>query len=379
MKTNIQNLGKVSITCNGKWNNNKEYDRLCLVHDGFFASYISIQKVPKNILLTDTKYWQPVACLRDDIKLNITEFQKKVIELLSIIQIKLKAARLVVANIEERDSLTINEVAPGCEVYVLDTKQTWILDTIIQSDGENNNFKEWHLEIDSKIDSEEKYNIEGVFDNLTADRAICDAYGNIIHDTYITRETSKNYIFSVINDFLMNWKYEIPNDTITYDMLTNSLKQLFNNNGSVINNFADEEDLTVINNQLKLKDRKYVESSFNGMGYKILRKNLIGDLNLLEQSMINEPNTIYEVRYLFCLDGNTINFPENSIIIFNGGQFNNGIINLNKAKLINIFTDKDFGTAINNNDYAVGQQLWFVDEEVLKVFNGSEWKTINLI
>ena len=40
MKTIEEELGKVSLTCNGKWND-RPYERLCIVHDGFYASYIS--------------------------------------------------------------------------------------------------------------------------------------------------------------------------------------------------------------------------------------------------------------------------------------------------------------------------------------------------
>ena len=377
MKTIKQYLGKVSITCNGLWDIQREYDRLCLVHDGHFASYISRKSTPTGTALTNTEYWQPIANLRDDVRIYAKEFENKVIQLLAQIQIKLKNARIVVEDIVARDALTINDVAPGCEVYVLETKQSWILDSIVCSSDENNNYKEWHLEIDSKIDSEEKYELEGTFDTLTADRAICDAYGNIIHDTYITRETVHNYIDNIINEFLSNWKYEIQDSTITYDMLSEALKQFIGSNGNVTN-MPDEEDLTVVDNQLKLKDREYKEDSFNGMGYIILRKNMMNNINLLEQSMINKPNTIYEVRYLFCLDGNTITLPDNCKIIFNGGQFNNGTVNLNKAKLINLFTDKEFGTATNDGDYAVGQKLWFEDDNALKVYNGTEWKTITL-
>ena len=378
MKTIKQYLGKVSITCNGLWDIQREYDRLCLVHDGFFASYISRKNIPAGTALTNTEYWQPVANLRDDVRVHAKEFEDKVIELLAQIQIKLKNARIIVKDIAERDALTITEVAPGCEVYVKETQQSWILDTIVCSPGVDTYYKEWHLEADSKIDAEEKYELEGTFDSLTADRAICDGLGNIIHDTYITRKTVKNYTESIINDFLTNWKYEIHNSTITYDMLSDAVKQLFKANGTEVTNLPDEEDLTVKDNQLKLKDREYQEDSFNGMGYIILRKNMMDNINLLEQSMINKPNTIYEVRYLFCLDGNTITLPDNCKIIFNGGQFNNGTINLNKAKLINLFTDKEFGTATNDGDYAVGQKLWFEDDNALKVYNGTEWKTITL-
>ena len=334
MKTIKQYLGKVSITCNGLWDINREYDRLCLVHDGHFASYISRVAVSVGTPLENRDYWQPVASLKDDIKIHTEAFEKNVLQLIADIQLKLKSARITVQNIEERDALMWDEVGVGCEVYVIDTQQSWILDSIVCSDTPEASYKEWHLEADGKIDSEEKYELEGNFDSLTADRAICDALGNIIHDTYITRETIKNYTESIINDFIKNWKYEIGDGTITYDMLSDALKQLLKNGGGTITNFPDEEDLTVKDNQLKFKDREYQEESFNGMGYVILRKNMMDSINLLEQSMINKPNTIYEIRYDYCLQGATITIPENCILKFNGGSFNNGEIILNENSKI---------------------------------------------
>lgn len=51
------NLGKVSITVNGIWED-KDYDKLSLVyHEERNASYISKRPVPKGILISDTKYW----------------------------------------------------------------------------------------------------------------------------------------------------------------------------------------------------------------------------------------------------------------------------------------------------------------------------------
>lgn len=57
-----QYLGKVSITCNGKHDINKAYNRLCLVYidvDDEIRSYISKKPVPKNIPLSNIDYWQP--------------------------------------------------------------------------------------------------------------------------------------------------------------------------------------------------------------------------------------------------------------------------------------------------------------------------------
>lgn len=96
----------------------------------------------------------------------------------------------------------------------------------------------------------------------------------------------------------------------------------------------DEEDLTVSkpdkngNAIVSLKNRVYDESNFSGKGYKILRKNIqIIDgvrKNILTQDMINKPNTVYEIRYDFDLNGTEVSIPENSELIFNGGTITNG-------------------------------------------------------
>lgn len=57
-------LGKVSITCNGKHDINKAYDRLCIVYTGDsdnIRSYISKKSVPKAVSLSNADYWQPIA------------------------------------------------------------------------------------------------------------------------------------------------------------------------------------------------------------------------------------------------------------------------------------------------------------------------------
>lgn len=66
---------------------------------------------------------------------------------------------------------------------------------------------------------------------------------------------------------------------------------------------ADEEDITAESGNLKLKDRAYDEANFSGKGYKILRKNIVEGKNILTQEMINQANTVYEIRYDFDLNG----------------------------------------------------------------------------
>lgn len=78
MKSIKQELGKVSITCNGLWEPHLDYDRLSLVTDGHFATYLSKKDVPSGTPLTDIVYWQPVGSLRDDIKLDYAVFKQYV-------------------------------------------------------------------------------------------------------------------------------------------------------------------------------------------------------------------------------------------------------------------------------------------------------------
>ena len=123
---------------------------------------------------------------------------------------------------------------------------------------------------------------------------------------------------------------KLPNGIITADKLSPALLQLIQSNGKVVN-MADDEDIEEVNSTLKFKNRKYNPELASGKGYKILRKNWtkVGDrmINLLTQDMINEPNTIYEIRYDFDLNGESITIPKGCILDFKGGNFNNGIVN----------------------------------------------------
>lgn len=59
--------------------------------------------------------------------------------------------------------------------------------------------------------------------------------------------------------------------------------------------------------------------------------------NLLTAVMMNLPNTIYEIRYDFDLDGTTIEVPENCILKFEGGILRNGKVISSKTKISGSF------------------------------------------
>ena len=333
MKTQKQDLGKVSLTCNGTWDAGKQYDRLCIVNDGNFASYISKKDVPIGTVLSDERFWQPIANLRDDIKIDYETFKKEWLELLASIQIKLRSARVVVANEEARNNLTWLEVAAGCEVYELDTQLTYILDSIVPVI----NLKSWHLVVGSLLDSEAKFQLDGTYE-LTAERAIADRWGYIIDEVYVSKKEVKNLVLSIVNDKLENISITIPPNSIKPEDLSQAVLDLIGSGSSVVNN-PDEEDITSESlsngtSVLKFKDRDYVEGTFNGLGEVILRKNQVGIINLLEQANINKPNTVYVVRYDFCLGGATITLPKNSTLKFEGGSIDNGTIVGNNSCII---------------------------------------------
>lgn len=89
----------------------------------------------------------------------------------------------------------------------------------------------------------------------------------------------------------------------------------------------DEEDITSVDGRLKLKDREATD----GMGYVILRK----DKSFKEQ-VEKKPNTIYEIRYDFDLDGEEVKIPESCVLKFEGGQLANGTLIGNHTSILSL-------------------------------------------
>lgn len=123
---------------------------------------------------------------------------------------------------------------------------------------------------------------------------------------------------------------KVKNIEVTPDMLSESTKQFINaSGGGTITNFADDEDLTTVDNALKLADKAYDPITYSGMGRKYLRKNLVDGKNILTQAMIPSANTIYIIQYDYDLNGATITIPENCTLDFQGGSLGNGVLQLN--------------------------------------------------
>ena len=59
-------LGKVTLTTDGLHDSARTYDRLCLVYDSAYRSFISIKDVPANISIDNKTYWQPLSIITAD-------------------------------------------------------------------------------------------------------------------------------------------------------------------------------------------------------------------------------------------------------------------------------------------------------------------------
>lgn len=86
-----------------------------------------------------------------------------------------------------------------------------------------------------------------------------------------------------------------------------------------------------------MDNKAYDQTNHSGLGYKRLKKNG----GILTQSMINQSNTIYEIRYDFDLNEQNIIIPEKCVLDFKGGSLANGtLIGTNtriNAGLVKIF------------------------------------------
>lgn len=120
------------------------------------------------------------------------------------------------------------------------------------------------------------------------------------------------------------WSLLVP---ISEFHITNNITNEYINN-------PDEEDITVIDDKLKFKDKQYNLSEFSGLGRTYLRKNIIGSKNVLTYDMFNSSSTIYHIQYNYDLDGKTIVIPSDSILLFEGGSFYNGTIVGNNTTIL---------------------------------------------
>jgi hypothetical protein len=90
--------------------------------------------------------------------------------------------------------------------------------------------------------------------------------------------------------------------------------------------------------------------------------------NILTAVMLSEANTIYEIRYDFDLNGETIEMKEGCTLKFKGGSLNNGKIIFNgtfiDAKEIYIFKDISISGMLKNTNVKID---WFSNKDITTI------------
>lgn len=169
---------------------------------------------------------------------------------------------------------------------------------------------------------------------LTADMAIADEHGNRIPDTYVTRHAVAKFIQSVFNEMFIANPPLIMEGYITPEMLSEEVCNMLAAAGATITNLPDGEDLTTIHGVLKLANKQHNAGAYSGLGRQYLRRNIVAGSNVLAQSMMQWPDTIYIIQYDYQLQGSTINIPQGCVVKFEGGSIQNGTLATDDVTLV---------------------------------------------
>lgn len=319
-------LGKVMMTAEGTYNKDKKYEPISLVTDEETnKSYISRKEVPAGIQINNREYWQPVSSsgIIDNgvIILNRKNSDGQ------IPIYDLKSATEAVAVGDRKGGVILGFLGFNPEI---DTVPTWKLYQYNDVSPSNwTNIDYW-----LPMDYTNKY--AGWFDN---EEALYDSvpFPKVGMYAYVGNSATSAIIYRCYVD--KTWQ-------ATEDKAF----------GGVVN-LADEEDITSKQNKLKFKDKEYNPAQYNGMGRIYLRKNIVGGINILTQTMMQATNTIYIIQYDYDLQGKTITIPENCVLQFEGGSFSNGKILFNNTTLDgNIIINCSFDGKICNDRLNIN---WF--------------------
>lgn len=138
--------------------------------------------------------------------------------------------------------------------------------------------------------------------------------------------TSDGYISFIINGIESHVDVVASSDTTTDKVADKIVVKLT----ETMTEYEVSKDASTITLTRKFGGEVSTASSFSavntGASCTITDSTKIELRNILTPAMINQPNTIYEIRYDFDLNNKTIDIPKNCILKFEGGAFNNGFI-----------------------------------------------------
>ena len=439
MKEQYTNLGKVSVTPAGYWNRQKEYERIDVVTNiTSNIAYIAKKDVPSGIDITNEEYWQRIGSgtYKDN---GIIILGDRNLSTGELVVYTLDSAIASINDADKRPGLILGFY--GSDYSDPNSPNAWMLYQYNSKDIEHFNDASYWISLYSVVNKFKGYfstaaelnsaiakptvgdyayvgpnmdeailyvcTINGTWTNTNtkaiefanvyecllskdfsnigynieeeyADRAEKDSLGRVIHFTYVTKEGLSAFVVEKVLNAIS--EIQLPAGSVTLESLSQSLKDYIASGGN-IQNMPDEEDLTSIGNNedrvLKFKDKEYSPTNFSGRGRVYLRKNMIDGINVLEQYMINKPNTIYIIQYDYCLNDATIVIPDNCILKFEGGTINGGIINLNKKSWIDGIPNLT-NLGINNGFMCFAEKQMGIDNNGIFIIFNNESYTISM-
>lgn len=169
-----------------------------------------------------------------------------------------------------------------------------------------------------------------MYDEFIADKALMDAEGNVISDTYL-RISDRDIFINGINEKIDKIRKE------KFEPLKKDIKNSFQLN---------PDDLTWdMDNRLSFAERPNNTKSKYGFVYLRNEKPLTDDSFSRTGDKI-----IYAIRFNHDLGGRTINIPDNTVLDFTyGGSFTNGTLNLGKNVIIRTFDRDQIDVKINGS------------------------------
>lgn len=235
-------------------------------------------------------------------------------------------------NNEQELKLSASSPKVGDHAFVGDTLENSTL-YVCSKNGTWRKSKRLFNDIVSKFDA--VFSVENgeqleMYDEFIADKALMDAEGNVISDTYL-RISDRDIFINGINEKIDKIRKE------KFEPLKKDIKNSFQLN---------PDDLTWdIDDRLSFAERPNNTKSKYGFVYLRNEKPLTDDSFSRTGDKI-----IYAIRFNHDLGGRTINIPDNTVLDFTyGGSFTNGTLNLGKNVIIRTFDRDQIDVKINGS------------------------------
>ena len=301
------------------------------ITDKFGESYISLTQAIQLVPFRSRKIGQVITFIDESGNWAIYQFQGKALNQWNntTLWIDLLAKISGIPIIDSEDIITKVDDAKQVSLYLADKQY---------NEADYSGLGRIYL----------RKNIQAIIDHSTG--AVINV--NLLTQSMLAKE---NTIYIIQYDYnLNNQTISIPEGSVllfeggsidngTIKCNSTTIVDKFSGNATIVGTYsfqdaqADEEDITQNQSSvLKFKDRKYEPDKYSGLGRVILRKKIVeiddpiyGKVtkNILFQDMIALANTMYEIRYDYNLNGNTVTIPEGCILDMRGGSVTNGTIN----------------------------------------------------